>query len=87
MYKTEPQSTNKHRICNINSYTYTQLKDKENKEKKTNNQVDSLPQASIIQEKVEKAILDQLFESEELFETTISNVLLQLNAVFSNWMN
>ncbi|CAG8456101.1 4877_t:CDS:2, partial [Cetraspora pellucida] len=87
VYIIEPWSTNKCYMCNINSYTYTQLKDKKDKEKKTNNRVDSLPQASIIQEKAKKAILDQLFESEELSEATISNVLLQLNAVSSDWTN
>ncbi|CAG8487511.1 2169_t:CDS:2 [Scutellospora calospora] len=110
VYKTEPRSTSKCHMCNVNSYTYTQLKDKEDKEKKTNKRVDNLPQESIIQESIsstsqqmqlpfetdrtkntrcktteaEKAIHDQLFESEELSETTVSNVLLQLNTVSSD---
>ncbi|CAG8625145.1 16863_t:CDS:2, partial [Cetraspora pellucida] len=63
--------------------------DKEDKEKKTNNQVDSLPLASIIQESISSTLQQTPlpFETDQLSEATISNVLLQLNAVSSDWTN
>ncbi|CAG8544487.1 6181_t:CDS:2, partial [Scutellospora calospora] len=83
VYKTEPRITTGCRGCNIKSYTYAQLTEKK---KKMNNQVDDHPSQTSTIQQMEKAILDQLFESEELLKTTISDILLQLNAISPDWM-
>ncbi|RHZ80869.1 hypothetical protein Glove_131g84 [Diversispora epigaea] len=48
-------------------------------------ETDHLKKARCTTTEVEKAILNQLFESEKLTETIISEVLLQLQAISSDW--
>ncbi|CAG8676257.1 7152_t:CDS:1, partial [Ambispora gerdemannii] len=96
VYKTEPQVATGRRARNVVNYTHTQLENMKKykpiqaltvQQNTSASETSHLKQTCHITTDAEKTILIQLFRFKDLPpEDAISEVLLQLQTVFSSWM-